>query len=316
MRWLLHLYPRAWRQRYGEEYLALLAEMSSSPLTVIDCLRAALDAHARPQFAAGDAAGRDSATYVPDNLLLAAAVAPVASPALEATGGTGLTRPAVSSGAVQLLIPVLRARGTPSTRTSTERMLMLLLVRLAEHWQAPSGSKEDAMTTFRDRVRDHHVGQRLEEVVQGTGLAGQPLSLPSMPFTLSSDAVISAMISGPPRHILRRRQIEDGVERLLHEARTRWLALAQRYARDPARFVRAWRGWVASADAESLNRLIEAHNTWYAVEARLPVDSRTGAYITPDGGDYHYAPVTPAWLLARFPADLASAVAANTPRDG
>jgi DnaJ family protein C protein 28 len=48
--WLLALYPRRWRARYGEEFLALLEDMPLSPRTVLDCLRGALDAHARPEI--------------------------------------------------------------------------------------------------------------------------------------------------------------------------------------------------------------------------------------------------------------------------
>jgi DnaJ homolog subfamily C member 28 len=46
--WLLALYPRRWRARYGEEFLALLEDTPLSPRMVLDCLRGALDAHVRP----------------------------------------------------------------------------------------------------------------------------------------------------------------------------------------------------------------------------------------------------------------------------
>jgi hypothetical protein len=47
--WLLALYPKAWRQRYGEEFLALLEETPLSARAVADCLVGALDARLRPQ---------------------------------------------------------------------------------------------------------------------------------------------------------------------------------------------------------------------------------------------------------------------------
>src|SRR5512134_2311550 len=47
--WLLALYPRAWRRRYGDEFLALLEETPASPRLVADCLWGAADAHLRPQ---------------------------------------------------------------------------------------------------------------------------------------------------------------------------------------------------------------------------------------------------------------------------
>ena len=43
--WLVRLYPRAWRQRYGEEFEALLEECLHSPVDILDILLGALDAH-------------------------------------------------------------------------------------------------------------------------------------------------------------------------------------------------------------------------------------------------------------------------------
>lgn len=40
-RWLLRLYPRAWRERYGDEFLALLEQSPSSWRTFADVARAA-----------------------------------------------------------------------------------------------------------------------------------------------------------------------------------------------------------------------------------------------------------------------------------
>ena len=43
--WLIRLYPRAWRERYGDEFEALLEECLHSPLDAFDILLGALDAH-------------------------------------------------------------------------------------------------------------------------------------------------------------------------------------------------------------------------------------------------------------------------------
>ncbi|MGD0707240.1 MAG: hypothetical protein ABSA51_02165 [Anaerolineaceae bacterium] len=43
--WLIHLYPRPWRERYGEEFDVLLEECLHSPLDVVDIFLGALDAH-------------------------------------------------------------------------------------------------------------------------------------------------------------------------------------------------------------------------------------------------------------------------------
>lgn len=46
-RWLLRLYPRAWRRRYGEEFADLLARHPLTPAGIVDVARGALDAHRR-----------------------------------------------------------------------------------------------------------------------------------------------------------------------------------------------------------------------------------------------------------------------------
>ena len=43
--WLVRLYPRDWRERYGDEFEALLEECLHSPLDVLDVALGALDAH-------------------------------------------------------------------------------------------------------------------------------------------------------------------------------------------------------------------------------------------------------------------------------
>lgn len=49
MRWLIWLYPRAWRRRYGEEFLAALEEQRPSLSTAFDIILGAIDAHLHPQ---------------------------------------------------------------------------------------------------------------------------------------------------------------------------------------------------------------------------------------------------------------------------
>ena len=43
--WLVQLYPRWWRERYGDEFEALLDECLHSPMDVLDIFLGALDAH-------------------------------------------------------------------------------------------------------------------------------------------------------------------------------------------------------------------------------------------------------------------------------
>jgi hypothetical protein len=49
---LLQLYPREWRARYEDEFMALLEQTHSTPLDIADVVLGALDAHLRPQVTA------------------------------------------------------------------------------------------------------------------------------------------------------------------------------------------------------------------------------------------------------------------------
>jgi hypothetical protein len=53
MTWLVRLYPRAWRERYGEEYAALLEEQPLTLLLAMDIARGAVDACLHPQWNGG-----------------------------------------------------------------------------------------------------------------------------------------------------------------------------------------------------------------------------------------------------------------------
>ncbi len=46
---LLRLYPQAWRERYGDELLALLQDRPASLTDYLDLIRGALDARLHPQ---------------------------------------------------------------------------------------------------------------------------------------------------------------------------------------------------------------------------------------------------------------------------
>jgi hypothetical protein len=52
MSFLLRLYPKAWRERYGEELADLLARERLTPRLALDLLTGALDAQLHPQLAA------------------------------------------------------------------------------------------------------------------------------------------------------------------------------------------------------------------------------------------------------------------------
>lgn len=108
-----------------------------------------------------------------------------------------------------------------------------------------------------------------------------------------------------PRFVVRLREIED--ERVVHAMR-----LARRYAEvkrssagDPGRFEERWRALARAWSFEHVNGLIAQHNECYPLERNLPVDPRTGEYVTVGGRPYEREPLGPEWVLDRFPPVLA-----------
>jgi hypothetical protein len=51
-----------------------------------------------------------------------------------------------------------------------------------------------------------------------------------------------------------------------------------------------------------VNDLIDRHNRWYPIEARLPMDPRTRDYVKVGGRSYRREPLDAQWILDRFPA--------------
>jgi hypothetical protein len=92
----------------------------------------------------------------------------------------------------------------------------------------------------------------------------------------------------------RARQIDEETER--HRAR---LAEAYTlYGDDPEEWRRIAERW----NFTEVNALIDRHNTWYPVEARLPMNPRTKDYVEVGGRPYRREPLDARWILEQFPA--------------
>jgi hypothetical protein len=103
--------------------------------------------------------------------------------------------------------------------------------------------------------------------------------------------------------MVRLREIDRAVaehERRLAEA---WEELRATVAERPQELARRWlevaRGW----RFDETNALIERHNRNYPVEARLPMDPRTGDFVLVNGKPYRREPLDERWILARFPLE-------------
>ncbi len=107
-------------------------------------------------------------------------------------------------------------------------------------------------------------------------------------------------------YMLRLREIE--LQTADHEDRLSgaWRALAEVFGDDDAGFARAWEAAAADWSFREVNDLIERHNRWYPIEARLAMDPKTGDYALVNGRDYRLEPLDAAWVLERFPPVLPS----------
>lgn len=117
--------------------------------------------------------------------------------------------------------------------------------------------------------------------------SGADTVAPPRNFTLSIEDRLRAYAQGAPGYIRRRKRIED------LEARLRAKLAA---APDPGALLRTED---FRADLALLNDLIGRHNSYYPIEANLPVDVRTGRLLE-RGTPWSPLPsVTPQDLLAR-----------------
>jgi hypothetical protein len=106
-----------------------------------------------------------------------------------------------------------------------------------------------------------------------------------------------------PRFIVRLREIED------HLAEHR-LALGRAYrelqeacGEDRRLFERRWIETAHAWRFDEVNALIHEHNEYYPMERSLPLNPRTGDYVTVTGRHYRREPVGAAWIFERFPPE-------------
>jgi hypothetical protein len=100
-------------------------------------------------------------------------------------------------------------------------------------------------------------------------------------------------------YMRRLRAIEDEEDRHLRELGEAWRKLADE-ERDDAAFSLAWREVASAWDFRRINDLIAKHNAYYAIEARVPMNPRTGGYARRWQRDEY----TAEWILERFPPSL------------
>jgi hypothetical protein len=125
------------------------------------------------------------------------------------------------------------------------------------------------------------------------GLVGKPIRRRLRNFRAEADSYL-ASLGGPLPYMRRLRQIEQETAEHLERLEE---AYAERRA-DPA----AWRRVAERWDFGEVNELIEKHNRWYPIEARLAMDPRSRDFVKIGGRSYRREPLDAAWVLVRFPA--------------
>ena len=163
-------------------------------------------------------------------------------------------------------------------------------------------------------VRDENARERrerkaLERSLQGAPYRGRAVRPQRNFFTPSPESYVTSL-GGPLPYMVRLREIEAetrGHERALAEA---WRELADQCAGDEAAFEHRWLRIALRWNFAAVNDLIDRHNRFYPAEARLPMDPRTRDFALVNGEPYRRDRLDREWILARFPATLAIALAA------
>jgi hypothetical protein len=160
-----------------------------------------------------------------------------------------------------------------------------------------------------DTVRGRAERRWLELDAETNPLRGRPLRQRIRNHRIDPHTYVAAL-GGPLPYMVRLRTIEE--ETAAHEARLaeEWSALAAECFGDATRFARVWRETAGAWNFVAVNILIEKHNRWFPAEARLPMDPRTGDFVLVGGRPYRREPLGEAWVLERFPPELAPALAA------
>ena len=161
-------------------------------------------------------------------------------------------------------------------------------------------------------VRDGSALDRLERQRLAEDLAGLepkgPLRRRLRNFRPDVDRYV-ASLGGPLPYMVRLRRIHE--ETSAHEEclATAWSELAAECA-DEAVFARRWRRVAARWSFAEVNDLIDRHNRYFPIEARLPMDPTTGDFVPIAGEPYRRPQLDAEWVLERFPPLLNLAAAA------
>ena len=139
--------------------------------------------------------------------------------------------------------------------------------------------------------RDRQERRVLEADLAESPVAGRPVRTRLRNFKPDAESAIRAL-GGPLVWMRRLRAIEDA-----YDQHVRQLDDAYRET-DPADWPRVARQW----DFSEINHLIERHNRYFPMEARLPMDPRTRDFVRINGRRYERESLDAEWIFRRWPA--------------
>lgn len=152
-----------------------------------------------------------------------------------------------------------------------------------------------------ESAAERYLRERTEDVPG----VGRPLTERARIAQRSVESYLTGA-NNPPRWMERVREIDQALRRERRLLEAEWRALRARHAHDPDEFAAVWRAFAAqrgrSAAYRELNEQIRAHNEWYPVERNLPVNPRTGEWVTVGGRSFLRPLVGAEWVLREFPA--------------
>lgn len=154
--------------------------------------------------------------------------------------------------------------------------------------------------------REQARARALQAEIEGAAAVGRRVEIRRRHFRPSVDSYV-ASLGGPLPYMVRLREIDKLTSEAEAALRDRWHALAQECAGDPDMFAARWRELAERWSFAEVNALIDRHNRWYPIEARLPMDVRRRDYVLVNGKPYRREPCDARWVLERFPADIAAA---------
>ncbi len=146
----------------------------------------------------------------------------------------------------------------------------------------------------REDVRRESAERRAAEELADSPVVGRPLRRRYRNFRPGADSYIVSM-GGPLPWMQRLRLIENLTADHLRR-------LADAYAAhlgDP----RGWQRTVRRWDFYAVNELIDKHNRYFPVEARLPMDPRTRDFVLVNGRPFTRDLLDAEWALERFPPE-------------